>query len=80
MTLNSSPRHHSASTMSAARATFKDKQPLKTLARASKSCATQSVAYGACIGRSYQEVHRDMCKDEFKAFKECVQKAMGRKW
>ncbi|KLT40904.1 hypothetical protein CC85DRAFT_286951 [Cutaneotrichosporon oleaginosum] len=66
--------------MSAARATFKDKQPLKTLARASKSCATQSVAYGACIGRSYQEVHRDMCKDEFKAFKECVQKAMGRKW
>jgi hypothetical protein len=27
--------------MSAARATFKDKQPLKTLARASQSCATQ---------------------------------------
>ncbi|BEI85908.1 hypothetical protein CcaverHIS002_0601950 [Cutaneotrichosporon cavernicola] len=63
-----------------ARATFKDKQPLKTLARASKSCAAQSVAYGACVGRSYQEVHRDMCKDEFKAFKECVQKAVGRKW
>ncbi|RSH83371.1 uncharacterized protein EHS24_007051 [Apiotrichum porosum] len=63
-----------------ARATFKDKQPLKTLARASQSCAKQSLVYGACIGKSYQEVHKDMCAAEFQAFKDCVQKAVGRKW
>ncbi|TXT08954.1 hypothetical protein VHUM_02428 [Vanrija humicola] len=59
---------------------FKDKAPLKTLAKASTSCATQSLAYGQCIGRSYQDVSKDMCREEFKAFKDCVQKAVGRKW
>ncbi|KIY56395.1 hypothetical protein I307_04194 [Cryptococcus deuterogattii 99/473] len=59
---------------------FKDKQPLKTLANASKSCAAQSVAYGKCISKSYTDVSKGMCEAEFKAFKECVQKAVGRKW
>ncbi|OCF58769.1 hypothetical protein L486_03259 [Kwoniella mangroviensis CBS 10435] len=63
-----------------ARATFKDKAPLKTLAKASKSCSAQSLAYGKCVGKSYQEVSKSMCEEEFKAFRECVQKAFGRKW
>ena len=33
----------------------------------------QSLAYGQCIGKSYQEVQKGMCENEFKAFKECVQ-------
>ena len=33
----------------------------------------QSLAYGHCIGKSYQEVQKGMCENEFKAFKECVQ-------
>jgi len=33
----------------------------------------QSLAYGQCIGKSYQEVQKGMCETEFKAFKECVQ-------
>jgi hypothetical protein len=79
--------------MSTARTTFKDLTPLKTLAKASKSCSTQvsqcpllivvllkgsiadqeSIAYGKCIGKSYQEVSKGMCENEFRAFKECVQ-------
>lgn len=90
-----------------AKTTFKDLTPLKTFAKASKSCAAQvgplfyktgngegpwwrqhlgqkadtwglgadkqSLAYGQCIGKSYQEVQKGMCENEFKAFKECVQ-------
>lgn len=68
---------------------FQDKQPLKTLAKASKSCAkevsliaascssvqltTQSLAYGQCIGKQYQDVRKDMCAPEFAQFKNCVQ-------
>lgn len=79
--------------MSTAKTTFKDLTPLKTLAKASKSCSTQvspplaqwrgagagadadvqSIAYGKCIGKSYQEVSKGMCDAEFRAFKECVQ-------
>ncbi|KAK1921596.1 hypothetical protein DB88DRAFT_512874 [Papiliotrema laurentii] len=59
---------------------FKDLQPLKTLAKASQSCSAQSIAYGKCIGKSYQEVSKDMCQAEFQAFKGCVQKALGRRW
>lgn len=33
----------------------------------------KSLAYGQCIGKSYQEVQKGMCETEFKAFKECVQ-------
>jgi hypothetical protein len=87
---------------------FKDKAPLKTLAKAAQGCSaqvsrrdhferpitgdrctappslyssryahtcahTQSLAYGKCIGQSYQEVSKGMCEAEFRAFKECVQ-------
>ncbi|EJT45181.1 hypothetical protein A1Q2_05252 [Trichosporon asahii var. asahii CBS 8904] len=59
---------------------FQDKQPLKTLAKATKSCAKESLAYGQCIGKQYQDVRKDMCAPEFAQFKNCVQKAFGRKW
>jgi len=59
---------------------FKDTAPLRTLAKASQSCSAQSVAYGACVGKSYLDVSKGMCEAEFEAFKECVQKALGRKW
>ncbi|ORX33920.1 hypothetical protein BD324DRAFT_637709 [Kockovaella imperatae] len=59
---------------------YKDTQPLRTLAKASQSCSVQSIAYGKCIGKSYQDVSKSMCEAEFRAFKECVQKTFGRKW
>ena len=60
-------------TMSSRVTSFKDTQPLKTLAKASKSCAGQSAAYGKCIAASYHDVSKDMCQAEFAAFKDCVQ-------
>lgn len=33
----------------------------------------QSLVYGKCIGAKYLEVHKDMCSEEFAAFKDCVQ-------
>ncbi|GHJ88501.1 hypothetical protein NliqN6_4903 [Naganishia liquefaciens] len=53
---------------------------LKRLAKASKSCASQSLAYGKCVGASYLDVSKGMCEKEFQAFKQCVQQQMGRKW
>ncbi|KAI5455103.1 hypothetical protein NCC49_002374 [Naganishia albida] len=53
---------------------------LKRLAGASKACAVQSLAYGKCVGASYLDVSKGMCEKEFQAFKECVQKQMGKKW
>ncbi|KAG7529584.1 hypothetical protein FFLO_05556 [Filobasidium floriforme] len=53
---------------------------IRKLASASKSCSTQSLAYGKCIGANYTDVSKGMCAEEFRAFKECVQKAMGKKW
>lgn len=33
----------------------------------------QSLAYGQCIGKQYQDVRKDMCAPEFAQFKKCVQ-------
>lgn len=38
----------------------------------------QAAAYGACINAKYLEVEKDMCKEQFTAFKECVTKAVSR--
>ncbi|RXK34724.1 hypothetical protein M231_08022 [Tremella mesenterica] len=59
---------------------FTDTQPLKTLAKAAGSCSVESGAYAKCVGSRYLEVSKGMCEVEFVAFKQCVQKAMGRKW
>lgn len=60
-------------TAAVARTTFKDKTPLKTLAKASQSCTVQSAAYAKCIGAKYLEVSKGMCEAEFQEFKQCVQ-------
>ncbi|ORY98065.1 hypothetical protein BCR43DRAFT_514397 [Syncephalastrum racemosum] len=50
------------------------------LARGAASCATQATAYGQCVAVSYRDMQRDQCAKEFQAFKDCVQKAVKRKW
>ncbi|KAG8929950.1 hypothetical protein FRC02_004836 [Tulasnella sp. 418] len=57
-----------------------DKRPIRKLATAAGACSAAGAAYGKCISDSYQDVQKGMCAAEFKAFKECVQKVMGRKW
>lgn len=37
----------------------------------------QAAAYGACINAKYLEVEKDMCKEQFTAFKDCVTKAVS---
>ncbi|CAA3032867.1 Hypothetical predicted protein [Olea europaea subsp. europaea] len=34
-------------------------------------------AYGACVNARYLEVEKDMCKEQFAAFKNCVTKAVS---
>lgn len=40
------------------------------------STCTQAAVYGACINARYLEVEKDMCKEQFAAFKNCVTKAV----
>ena len=49
-------------------------EPLKGLARAAGQCATQAEQYGQCMLANYQEIRRDACAAEFRAFKACVEK------
>ncbi|KAF5354941.1 hypothetical protein D9756_005348 [Leucocoprinus leucothites] len=60
----------------------KDAQtPLKKFAYASTvTCSTQASAYGKCIAASYMDVRRDMCKEEFAKFAECLRTTLKRKW
>jgi len=58
----------------------RDLKPIQKLAKATASCSEQAAAYGACVNARYLEVEKDMCKEQFAAFKNCVTKAMGRKW
>lgn len=47
--------------------------PLKQMGQAVGECHTQAQAYGQCMLRNYQEMERDRCAAEFRAFKTCVQ-------
>ena len=38
-----------------------------------RQLTVQSLAYGQCIGKQYQDVRKDMCAPEFAQFKNCVQ-------
>lgn len=33
----------------------------------------EAIAYGKCVAINAQEMQKDMCANEFKAFKDCVQ-------
>ncbi|KAI8873053.1 hypothetical protein GQ42DRAFT_111535, partial [Ramicandelaber brevisporus] len=46
---------------------------------ANSTCAAESMRYAKCIGSLLGDVQRDSCAEEFKTFKECVQKATGRR-
>ncbi|KAL7411896.1 hypothetical protein BDY24DRAFT_416800 [Mrakia frigida] len=54
--------------------------PIRSFAAATKECSASSQAYGECIMKSYKDVEKGMCKEEFGLFKGCVEKVMGRKW
>lgn len=48
--------------------------PIKRLAVAvTTTCAAPASVYGKCILANYQDVKKDMCATEFRAFKDCVQ-------
>ena len=48
--------------------------PIKRLAvAATTTCAGPASVYGKCILSNYQDVKKDMCAAEFRAFKDCVQ-------
>jgi len=52
-------------------------EPIKRLAvAATTTCAAPASVYGRCILANYQDVKKDMCAVEFRAFKDCVQTAV----
>ncbi|KAI9320074.1 hypothetical protein BX666DRAFT_1918998 [Dichotomocladium elegans] len=53
---------------------------VKLLAQGMASCSAEATMYGRCIAAKYQDAHKDMCAKEFDAFKQCVQRAVKRKW
>ncbi|KAF8977652.1 hypothetical protein BDQ17DRAFT_1232246 [Cyathus striatus] len=55
--------------------TANSSSPLKRLAFASTtSCASQASVYGKCVLATYTDVRKDICKDEFIKFAECLRK------
>ncbi|GAA94342.1 uncharacterized protein L969DRAFT_89982 [Mixia osmundae IAM 14324] len=58
----------------------RDLQPVQKLAKGFTQCSQEAAIYGQCITAKYQEVEKGMCNQEFLAFKDCVQKSVGRKW
>ncbi|RDB24992.1 hypothetical protein Hypma_007859 [Hypsizygus marmoreus] len=62
-------------------ATSQQTTPLRQLALHSTStCASEASVYGKCIVATYTDVKKDICKEEFAKFGECLRKAMKRKW
>ncbi|KAL1748806.1 hypothetical protein HDZ31DRAFT_59985 [Schizophyllum fasciatum] len=67
--------------MSPPPATSTAARPLARLAaHTTKTCATQATVYGDCILKVYTDARKDICAQEFSAFKDCLQAAMKRKW
>jgi hypothetical protein len=65
--------------MNASKILAKDTQtPLKRFAYASTvTCSSQASVYGKCIAASYMDVRKDMCKEEFAKFAECLRMTVG---
>jgi NADH dehydrogenase [ubiquinone] 1 alpha subcomplex assembly factor 8 len=52
-------------------------QPLKRLAlHSTTTCAAQANAYGQCILATYTDVRKDICKEEFAKFGQCLRQAV----
>jgi NADH dehydrogenase [ubiquinone] 1 alpha subcomplex assembly factor 8 len=43
---------------------------------ATKTCAVQAAAYGECVLATYRDIKQNACAEEFRQFKECLQKAV----
>ncbi|KLO15388.1 hypothetical protein SCHPADRAFT_265832 [Schizopora paradoxa] len=55
--------------------------PLRRLAvHSTTTCSSHAAAYGKCILKSYTDMKKDACKDEFEKFGKCMHEAMKRKW
>ncbi|ORX92106.1 hypothetical protein K493DRAFT_316783 [Basidiobolus meristosporus CBS 931.73] len=55
-------------------------QSVTKLTGAIGKCVPEMTLYGKCISNHLNETRRDICGTEFQAFKNCVQKSVGRKW
>ncbi|KAJ7579121.1 hypothetical protein C8J56DRAFT_964873 [Mycena floridula] len=61
-------------------ATVSSSRPLRRLAlHSTKTCAAQASVYGKCIVTTYTDVRKDICKEEFAKFGQCIREAMKRK-
>ncbi|KAH6910367.1 hypothetical protein BKA70DRAFT_1424910 [Coprinopsis sp. MPI-PUGE-AT-0042] len=66
--------------MSTANVATKPAGPIKRLAVATTvTCAPQAAVYGKCVAASYTDVKKDMCRDEFAKFKDCIKAAMKKR-
>lgn len=62
-----------SSAMNSTRRLSEAQTPLKKLAYATTTtCSTHASAYGRCIVANYTDVKKDMCKDEFAKFVQCL--------
>ncbi|KAG5720390.1 hypothetical protein E4T56_gene5965 [Termitomyces sp. T112] len=67
--------------MTALKTVASQQRPLKKFAmHSTTTCASQASVYGKCVLASYTDARKDMCKEEFTLFGECLRKAMKRKW
>ncbi|KAM6502224.1 hypothetical protein JOM56_002201 [Amanita muscaria] len=58
-------------------ATTKPTTPLKRLAfHSTTTCASEASAYGKCIVATYTDVKKDVCKEEFVKFAQCLRRAV----
>ena len=48
---------------------------LRSYPRLVAGCAVESAAYAACVAKSMGDVGHNQCREEFEAFKKCVQQA-----
>lgn len=52
-------------------------RPLRRLAiHSTHTCAAQASVYGKCILANYTDVKKDMCKEEFAKFSQCIAEAV----
>ncbi|ODV84226.1 hypothetical protein CANARDRAFT_29382 [[Candida] arabinofermentans NRRL YB-2248] len=50
------------------------------LMNATMQCSQQSVLYGQCVLKNYENISKDACMAEFMNYKQCVQKHLGKRW
>lgn len=63
----------------------RDLKPIQSLAKASSACSAQGHIYAECVfkaqfGEGSVGVEKDVCRQEFMAFKACVQEKVRHGW